>query len=81
MENSYLLSTVNKITDDGALGPTSFHLVLPTSTITLQAESQEDAKDWVEKINSGEYRMVSVYKKPPHEFVKCKYIHDNKIKT
>ena len=53
MEHSYSLSKVEKI-DYNESDPTSFHIVFPTFTTVLQAETGKEAKDWVEKIKSGE---------------------------
>ena len=33
---------------------TSFCIVFPTFTAVLQAETEKEAKDWVEKIKTGE---------------------------
>lgn len=55
VEHSYSLSNVEKLFYDDA---TLFHLSFPTFTTVLQAETAEEAKDWVEKIKTGEPRMT-----------------------
>ena len=55
IEHSYSLSTVEKLNYDDVINPASFHLVFPNFTIILQADTQEEIKDWVEKIRTGGY--------------------------
>ena len=52
VEHSYSLPNIEKLHYDDA---TSFHLSFPTFTTVLQAETAEEAKDWIEKIKTGGY--------------------------
>ena len=38
---------------------TTFRLLFPTYSMSLVAESEEEAKDWVEKIKEGEGDRVA----------------------
>ena len=53
MKRSYPLTAVEKVEYETS-NPLCFQLVFSTYVMTLQAESEEDAKDWVQKINEGE---------------------------
>lgn len=53
VKRSYPLTAVEKVEYDNVQNPLLFKLVFSTYILSLQAESEEDARDWVEKINSG----------------------------
>ena len=59
MKRSYPLTAVEKVEYDNTQNSLLFKLVFSTYTLSLQAESEEDARDWVEKINDGEQVMAS----------------------
>lgn len=54
MKRSYPLTAVEGVEYDESTNPLSFKVLFSTYGLCLQAESAEDAKDWVEKINEGE---------------------------
>ena len=56
VEHSYSLSNIEKVDYNEVINLIleSFRLIFPTFTIILQAETAEEAKDWVEKIRTGE---------------------------
>ena len=58
MKRSYPLTGVEKVEYDNTQNPLLFKLVFSTYILSLQAESEEDARDWVEKINDGEQVMA-----------------------
>ena len=56
VRRSFPLTSIEKIEyepDSKEPGPRAFKLLFPTYIMTLQAETIEDAKDWVEKIEKG----------------------------
>ena len=56
VRRSFPLTSIEKIEyepDSKEPGPRVFMLIFPTHIMTLQANSTEDAKDWVEKIEQG----------------------------
>ena len=58
VRRTFPLTSIEKIEykpDSKEPGPRVFKLIFPTDIITLQAESKEDANDWVEKIENGSY--------------------------
>jgi hypothetical protein len=73
VEHSYSLSNIEKLYHDES-DVTSFHLFFPTITTVLQADTGKEAREWVEKIQTGENdSMVSLYKSPSASFDNCKY--------
>lgn len=55
MKRSYPLTSVEDVEYKEAEDPTSFRLIFSTYIMILQAETADEAKDWVECINNGEY--------------------------
>ena len=56
VRRSFPLTSIEKIEYDPDIkepGPKVFKLLFSTYVMTLQAETREDAKDWVEKIENG----------------------------
>ena len=56
VRRSFPLTSIEKIEyepDSKEPGPRVFKLLFPTHIMMLQAETVEDAKDWVEKIREG----------------------------
>lgn len=52
MKRSYPLTAVESVEYDETT-PLQFQLVFSTYIMTLVAESEKEARDWVEKINGG----------------------------
>lgn len=50
---SFPLTSIEKVEYDEMLEPTIFHLLFSNFTEVLQAETAEEASDWVEKIVEG----------------------------
>jgi hypothetical protein len=56
VKRSYPLTSVEDVEYKEAEDPTSFRLIFSTYIMILQAETADEAKDWVECINNGEIR-------------------------
>ena len=54
VKRSYPLTAVERVEYESVDNPLQFQLVFSTYVVTLQAESEEEARSWVEKINEGE---------------------------
>ena len=53
MRRSYPLTAVEKVDYDEYKNPLVFRLFFCTYILTLQAETQLEARDWVDKITQG----------------------------
>ena len=63
VRRSFPLTSIEKIEyepDSKEPGPKIFRLFFPTDVMTLQANSREDAKDWVEKIDNGRFGITLI---------------------
>ena len=59
MRRSFPLTSIEKIeydSDSKEPGPRVFKLLFPTYVMTLEAETSEDAEDWVKEIRTGEFQ-------------------------
>ena len=54
VKRSFPLISIEKVEYNETHDPTIFHLIFSNFTEVLQAETAEEAKDWVEKIGDGE---------------------------
>ena len=62
VKRSYPLTAVEKVEYDNTQNPLLFKLVFSTYILSLQADTEEDARDWVEKINDGEQQVMAFFK-------------------
>lgn len=53
VKRSYPLTAVESVEYDEESNPLQFQLIFSTYIMSLVAESAEEARDWVEKINGG----------------------------
>ena len=58
IKRSYPLTSIEDVEYEEAEDPTSFRLIFSTYIMYLQAETADEAKDWVECINNGEYIYI-----------------------
>lgn len=56
VKRSFPLTSIEEVEYDEANEPTTFRLVFSNCIEVLQAETQDEASDWVEKIVEGEYK-------------------------
>ena len=61
VKRSYPLTSVEEVEYKEAEDPTSFRLIFSTYIMILQAETADEAKDWVECINNGEIMQKLYY--------------------
>ena len=72
VRRSFPLTSIEKIEyepDSKEPGPRVFKLLFPTDIMMLQAETIEDAKDWVEKIREGGFGMILTAAIPQYIFL------------
>ena len=55
VKRSFPLTSIEKVEYDDANKPTTFRLVFSNCIEILKAETAEEANDWVEKIDEGEW--------------------------
>ena len=53
VKRSYPLTSVENVKYDEDSEPNVFYVIFSTYEMTLQAESADEAKDWVKSINDG----------------------------
>ena len=58
------MTAIEKVDYDEATNPVTFKLIFSTYIMTLQAETKEEARDWVQKINEGNVCEVARFKLP-----------------
>ena len=61
MKRSFPLISIENVEYDETHDPTSFHLIFSNFTELLQAETVEEAKDWVQKITEGRISIVPTW--------------------
>jgi hypothetical protein len=59
VKRSFPLTSIEEVEYDEANEPATFRLVFSNCIEVLQAETREEASDWVEKIVEGEYHANS----------------------
>lgn len=59
VKRSYPLTAVESVEYDGEANPLQFQLIFSTYIMTLVAETEGEARDWVEKINGGRWVFVA----------------------
>ena len=60
IKRNYPLTSIEAVEYKEKEDPTNFRLIFSTYIMILQAETADEAKDWVECINNGEYAMHTI---------------------